>query len=284
MNKTIVHLLALTALASSQALLADVQAISCHGCSNGAKSQAAANATSRGTVYVFDQQRATVSTYSVYSELLDTVPRTTWKQARLVQTDNALQNRYKALVEAQEEVADMGTIYLPPDFVIGSVAHALLDPAQATTAIEDYLATQQQWAALNHALTNLVSRVAQLDLGVIDLKDITKNLIVKVQFPDQSDLSFDLEFSLNTGNNDFRIELTPFGNAHGPDGRALPSHRIGLNGMVFTNHNGSMSAWIEFVRSMGALVRGAGGSRGSKTTMVCEIHGTDIICTVRLVE
>lgn len=284
MNKAITHLLALAALASSQVLLADVQAISCHGCSSSAKSQAATDATSRGKVYVFDQERATVSTFSVYSEVLDTRPRTTWKQARQLQTDPALQTRYRALVEAQEDIADIGTIYLPPNFAVGSVANALLDPAYSSTAIEDYLANLNQWSALNQATISLVSRVTQLDLGIIDLKDIINNLLVKVQFPDNSDLSYELQISLNTGNNEFRIELKPFGNAHGPDGQALPTHRISLRGRTFSDHNGSMAGWIAYVRSLGAIVRRIGGGGSGNTVMECDVIGNEIYCTVLLVQ
>ncbi len=280
MNKLITTLLALTALASSQALLANVQAVSCHGCSDGAKSQAASNATVQGKVLVFDQNRATVATYQVHTEMLDMRPRTTWTEARLVKTDPTLQKRYEDLVSAVNDVADMGTIYLPGDFEIRSAGGALLDPAFSTTAIEDYMNSVNQWIAMHQASMNIVSRLTQLNFGIIDLKDIIKTLTVKVEFPDGSDVSYQIEFSINPGSSNLRVELETFGNAHGPDGRALPTNALGLRGRTFTNHNGSLAEWMAYARALGALVRGTyNGQQGGVMTCVWTAGRT--VCTLK---
>ncbi len=280
MNKAITHLLALTALASSQVVMADATAISCHGCSDSAKSQAASKAASEGIVHVFDQKGATVSSYSLYTEILDIRPWTRWTTASLIPTDPTLKKSYRQFARAQSELEEMGTIYLPGDFEFGTVAGAILDPRGSTTAIEDYLSELNRLAALNQATMNLVSRITQLDLGVIDLGDIVKDLVIKVEFPDGSEMSYILEFSLNPGNNDLRIELVPFGNARGPDGKALPTHGNSLRGRTFTDHNGSMIDWINYVRSLGIPVVSGGGS-GDETIMECKVSGSNIVCTVR---
>lgn len=278
MNKVITHLLALTALASSQVLMADATAISCHGCSDSAKSQAASKAATEGTVHVFDQTRARVSTYSLYTEMLDIRPWTMWTTASLVETDRTLKRSYRQFVRAQQEFEDMGTIYLPDDFEYITVAGAFLDVPGSTTAIEDYLSSQNTLAALNAASMNLVSRIAQLNLGVIDLGEIFKDIVIKVEFPDGSDMSYVLEFSINPGNNDLRLELVPFGNAHGPDGKALPTHPNSLRNRTYTDYRGSMIDWISYVRSLGIPVTGGGGD---DTIMECTVQGENITCTVR---
>lgn len=285
MNRLITSVLALTALAASQAVLANTQLISCHGCSSYAKSQAASQATSQGKVLVFDQQRAVISTYAVHTEMLDMRPRTTWTEARLVKTDPTLQKRYEKFVAAYENVAEMGTIVLPPDFEYGSVADAILDPAGSTTAIEDYIANVNRWHFLNQATMNLASRVTQLDFGVIDFSEVVTGLLLKIEFPDSSDMSYNQSYSINPGNSDVRLELTVFGNAHTADGRALPTHLNSLRGRTFNSHNGSIFHWINYVRALGARVRGAeNGGEGLKTRMVCTVKGSHLECEVIIVE
>lgn len=286
MNKALNHLLALTALAFSPALLADAYGISCHGCSATAKSQAATRVTSDGKVFVFDQHRATVTTYRVQTERLDLLEPFVWTAAIPVSTDPVLKQRYRDFVEAQEDVVEMGTIHLPPDFPIQSVAGALNDPGLATTAIEDYLANENFWFRMNQTLNLLVSQVTQLNLGVVDLGDIVQELLIEVEFPDGSDISYEMKLSLNTGNSDLRIELGSSANAHGPDGRALPTTPSGMRGRSFEDHNGSINEWLEYARGMGIpVVRGgSGGVGGGTTRMTCSVSGSRIVCKLVLVE
>jgi len=280
MYKLMTTMLAFGMVAASQPTEAGGTAVACHGCNSWAKENAARAATSRGKVFVFDAENVEVATYSVHTELLDLRRRHFYREARKVRPDKVLQARWEDYIEAREDVIEYGTINLPQDSEIRSVAGALADPEFASTTIEQYLAEYNHMARLLHTANNVLTRFFQIDLGVIDLKEVVPYVTVKVEFPDGSTMDMEVNFSFNPGNSNLRLELRPAGNAIDSQGRAVPTQALGLRGRTYRDNNGSLQEWMFYARQIGAQVGGA--RSGSGATMECRVSGSTVYCEVRL--
>lgn len=276
--KTTVAAVALIFAAHS---LADERAISCHGCSEWQKEQAASRTTQRGKVTVFDDVNASVSRYNVFTEILDFRPRTTWTSVHRTSVDTKLKQAWSSYVQSVRAVEHPGIVHLPDEFPMQSVAGALQDPAFTSTALENYLRTLPSFQQLNNAAGSLISRALSLDLGVIDLKDVLDAITIEVEFPDGSTMDYTAKFSMNQGTGLSRLELSPYDNAMGPDGLPAPTSALGFRNRTFEDHHGSLTEWISLARSFGIPIFGR-SSGGAGTVMDCRVSGSQVVCTVRL--
>ncbi|MEE4174077.1 MAG: hypothetical protein V2I57_07485 [Xanthomonadales bacterium] len=258
---------------------ADERAISCNGCSEWQKEQAASRTIQRGKVTVFDDVQASVSRYNVFTEMLDLRPRTTWTSVYRTSVDSGLKQAWSSYVQSVRGVEHPGVVHLPDEFPMRSVAGALQDPSFTTTAIENHLLTLSRFQQLNNSAASLVSRALQLDLGVIDLKDILDAITIEVEFPDGSTMDYTITFSMNQGTGLSRLEVSPYDNAMGPDGLPAPTSALGFRNRTFEDRNGSLMEWISLARSFGIRVHQS-GSNG--TIMECRASGSTVVCTVRL--
>ena len=276
--KTTVAVAALLFAAHS---LADERAISCNGCSEWQKEQAASRTTQRGKVTVFDNVQASVSRYNVFTEMLDFRPRTTWTSVYRTSVDSQLKAAWSSYLHSVRGVEHPGVVHLPDEFPMGSVAGALQDPSFTTTAIENHLLTLPNFQQLNNTAASLVSRALRLDLGIIDMKDILDAITIEVEFPDGSSMDYQIKFSMNQGTGLSRLEVEPYDNAMGPDGLPAPTSAIGFRNRTFEDRNGSLIEWIGLARSFGVRIIGP-GSGGTGTVMECRVSGNDVVCTVRI--
>lgn len=286
MKPSNVKLIATTALALvlSQAALAETRAVSCDGCSERQMKQLATLADTQGFVYVFNAEDRKVNKYRTETEVLDThsgfrriQPYTTFTTAWKVETEGALKNDWVQYLDALDNLGNLGAsgaIPLPPDFPVRSVAGVLVDPAFATTAIEDYLLTlsEQNQLALN--LNTLVSKALDLKLPIVDLRTIIKETTLTFEFPDGSTMDFSVHFSADQNTLVARTELTPLGNARMADGSPVPTSALNFRGRVFTDNGGSLIEWIALARTYNI------GTSGRGTKMECYVDGSHIRCVV----
>lgn len=275
---TMKTILAATALLLSVSASADERAISCNGCSEWQKEQAASRATRQGKVTVFDDEQRSLSRYNVFTEVLDLRPRTTWTSVHRISVDQRLKSLWESYLESVRGVEHPGIATLPDDFPIQSVAGALVDPDFSTTAIEDFLLTVDTIAQLNRTASSLLGRALQLNFGVVDMAKILEAITIEVEFPDGSTMDYTVTFSMNQGTGLSRLELTPYGNARGADGLPAPTSALGFRNRTFQDHNGSLAEWMALARRHGLVVY-QGSSNG--TTMECTVQDHEIVCRVR---
>lgn len=266
------------AMVLSQEVQADTRGVSCSGCSEAQMNFAARSTTESGIVYVFNDRYRTVNKYQVFSETLGTWPGTSWTTAVKVATEWRLKRDWRSWLEAVEALTEPGTIPLPVDFPVRSVAGVILDPAHATTSIEDFLMNLSGHEQAILSLNTLVGRLTRLKLPIVDLRDIVRTITLRFEFPDGSTMDFSVEFSLNQISLRARTELTPEGNARLADGSAAPSSAIAFRNLEFEDNGGSLIEWIELARSYDVTIRNNGS--GLPTTMQCWIESSDIHCIV----
>lgn len=276
---TMKAIFAASALLLGTSALADQRAISCHGCSEWQKEQAASLATQRGKVTVFDEAQRSVSRYNVFTEVLDFRPRTTWTSVNRISVDPALKTLWGNYLESLRGVQHPGIVTLPDEFPMQSVAGALMDPEFSTTAIEDYLLTVSSYQQLNRTASSFLSKALQLNLGLVDMADILEAITIEVEFPDGSTMDYTVTFSMNQGTGLSRLELAPYGNARGADGLPAPTSALGFRNRSFEDHNGSLGEWMALARRHGLVVY-QGSSNG--TTMECTVEGHKIVCRVKV--
>ena len=268
-------ILAALALLFSQLLHADSRGITCDGCSSWQMGQAARQATSNGIVYVFNAHSGHVNKYQVFSEVVDQTPRTSWTSAVKLTTEGTLKRAYEDYLEAVAGMGFNGTIVLPPDFPVRSVAGALVDPVFTSTAIENYLMTLTEQQQLELTLAALASKVLDLNLPLVDLRSIIQAVTLRVEFPDGSWQDYTVDYSMNQGELRARTELSPHGNATAADGLPAPTSALGFRNRRFHDRGGSLIEWIALARLHGVRIGG-----GSGTTMECWIDGNEIYCVV----
>ncbi|MEM1410812.1 MAG: hypothetical protein AAGH19_00535 [Pseudomonadota bacterium] len=271
-------LLAATTLLLSQAVVAEVRGVNCNGCSTAKKEQAAIKAVRQGTVYVFDERRHSVTTYRVFTEVIDVRPYTSWTSAVKIRTDRKLETRYRHYLKSVAGLRDAGmggTIVLPPDFPVRSVAGVLVDPAYATTFLENHLLSLPEHDQAALTLTSLMFRATKLKLPMVDLQDIIASVTLNFEFPDGSSMDFSIEFTVNQLTGRARTELTPEGNAMAEDGRPAPTSALGFRNREFRDNNGSLAEWIALARLFDISI-----SDNSGTKMTCWVKGNEIFCTV----
>ncbi len=260
---------------TGQGALADVRGVVCDGCNASQTQRAATSATRQGTAYVFDREDGKVDKYTVFTEVIDTRPYTTWTQAIKQKTEKAVRNRFAAYVEASRVARETETIVLPPDFPVRSVAGALGDVGHSTTEIEDYLLSVGPLQMMYDITGSFLGKLIQLNLGLVDIEDIVQAIVYRIEFPDGSWQDYEVSFSLNPHTGKSRMELKPHGNAHTADGRAAPTSALGFRGRTFHDNEGSLFEWIAWARQLGLVVRGSG------SWMRCTVQGNQIICEVR---
>ena len=272
------------ALAFSQAALAEVRAVACSGCSEQQMQQLATLADTQGFVYVFNAGDRKVNKYRTETEILDAPsgfrtiqPYTTFTTALKVETEPSLKSDWVQYLDALDNLGNLGAsgaIPLPADFPVRSVAGVLVDPAFATTAIEDYLLTLSEQHQLALTLNTLVSKALDLKLPVVDLRTIIKETTLTFEFPDGSTMDFSVHFSADQNTLVARTELTPVGNARMADGSPAPTSAINFRGRVINDHGGSLIEWIALARTFNIGISGQG------TKMECYVDGSRIHCIV----
>ena len=275
---TMKTILAATALLLSAGASADERAISCDGCTEWQKEQAASRTTSQGKVTVFDDMARTVTRYNVFTEILDVSPRTSWTSVNRISVDRSLKTLWASYLESVRGVEHPGIVHLPEDFPMQSVAGALQDPTFTSTAIENHLRQVSAFQQLNRNASSLISKGLQLNLGLVDLADIIEAITIEVEFPDGSTMEYTVTFSLNQGTGVSRLELSPHGNALAADGYPAPTSALGFRNRSFQDRNGSLAEWISLARSHGVTIYGA---NSGGTVMDCVVEGSKIVCTVR---
>jgi hypothetical protein len=279
MTMKIIHAAAAAAaILLSISASAEERAIQCNGCSDWQKEQAASSATQQGKVTVFDTTGRSVSRYSVFTEVLDMRPRTTWTSVNRISVDRTLKNLWSNYLESVGGVVHPGVVNLPDDFPMQSVAGALQDPEFTTTAIENHLLSLRTFELLLRNTSAFLSRGLQLNLGLVDLSDIIEAITIEVEFPDGSTMEYTVAFSINQGTGLARLELTPYGNALAADGQPAPTSALGFRNRSFQDRNGSLTEWIALARSHGIPIHGSGSSG---TVMECRVEGNKIVCRVR---
>jgi hypothetical protein len=267
----------LALLLCGQGAAATDRAITCHGCSSAGMSRTAAQATDRGTVYVFNAASADVRKYSVFTEVVDTQPYTIWKQAMEKSVEPELDSAYREYVESVRDIAGNGVYRLPADFPVRSVAGALLDPAFSTTSIEDYLSELLFVQQAELHLSTIAARLVRAGIKLLDVTAVIDKITLLIEFPDGTTQEYTLEYTINGVSLEPRAEVTPVGNARMANGQPAPTSRLGFDGHRFRDNGGSVREWAEWARMNGVSVRG--GLSGS--VMVCEVEGDEIRCTVR---
>ncbi len=276
------------ALAFSQAALAETRAVTCDGCSEQQMKQFATLFGTGGFVYVFNAADRKVNKYRTETDVLEGPsglrrlrPFTTFTTAWKVETEPSLKNDWARYVDALDNLGNLGangTIPLPPDFPVRSVAGVLVDPAFATTAIEDFLLTLPEQHQLAINFNTLISRALDLKLPLVDLRSIIEETTLTFEFPDGSTMDFSIHFSADQNTLVARTELTPAGNARMADGSPAPTSAINFRGRIINDNGGSLIEWIALARSFNIAI--SGRSTGRDTKMECFVEGTHIRCIV----
>lgn len=249
----------------------------CNGCSSAQTSARAASLVDNGTVYVFNYANSRVDKYRVFTEMVDTDPWTAWKQAVSVEVEPELAQAFAAWVAGLAAFDEVDAhIVLPGDFPIRSVAGALLDPGQATTAIESYLRELEMVEQVTLSLSAMLTHALRNAIPHVDFEKLVEVMRLTIEFPDGSTMDFEVSFSIDVMSENGQMELDSIGNARMEDGRAAPTTAYGFNGMTIRDRNGSLGEWILLARSLGLVV--SGSSNG--THMRCEIADNVIHCTV----
>ena len=281
MNRSISKRLvtAVLSLAFSQAVFSETRAVSCNGCSDRQMKQTAAKAANYGFVYVFNASARTVKKYRLATEVVDFRPYTTFTSAWKLPVETPLKNDWVEYLHAVENLVDpgfSGTIALPPDFPVRSVAGALIDPDSSTTAIEDFLLTLPEHHQLALTLNTLTSRALDLKLPLVDLRSVIRETTLTFEFPDGSTMDYSVDFTADQISLAARTELTPEGNARTADGSAAPRSAVAFRGRRFEDNGGSLIEWVSLARSYGIRVSGRG------TSMECYVDNLDIHCVVSI--
>lgn len=261
----------------SGAALATTRAVTCDGCSPQQMSEKAAQALDRGTVWVFDATMARVGKYAVFTEVVDTLPYSIWKQAIAQDPEPEIVDAWASWVTFRDTTQDeSGPIQLPPGFPIRSVGGALLDPDFTSTHVEDFLRELNAFRQTELVLGTLISYLVRNNVPWVDLKSLLRTIKVTIVFPDGSSLDYSIAFSLDAISGEAIAELEPAGNARMANGQPAPTGRGGFDGFSVRDDNGSLQEWILWAQHLGLVVSGA--SNG--TTMTCAWSGDAIYCKV----
>lgn len=270
-------LLALASLWCGQAVAAN-HVSTCYGCDIYGMYDAAARATTRGTVYVFDTSDSESRKFIVETEIISLKPywAFTWGEEIAIETDvKSAFNKYVTTLNGLEENPN---IPLPPDFPVRSVAGAMLDPGASTVRIVDFLRGMDEYKQLQVNLTTFFGSLLKRNVPLLNLSDFLKVTKVIIEFPDGSTADYELYFSLNAVNGTAALQLKYIGNARLEDGSPAPTTRYGFNGFAMDNGDMSLQEWILWANFNGIPVGGT--SVGATSYMSCTVQGSTIHCTL----
>ena len=270
-------LLALASLWCGQAVAANHFA-TCYRCDIYGMYDAAARATTKGTVYVFDKSDGEARKFTVDTEIISLKPywAFTWGEEIPIETDvKSAFNKYVATLNGLEENP---TIPLPPDFPVRSVAGAMLDQGATTVRIVDFLRGTDAYQQLQINLTAFLTSLLKRNVPFLNLSDFLKVTKLIIEFPDGSTADYELYFSNNAANATAALELKYLGNARLENGSPAPTTRYGFNGFAMDNRSQSLWEWIMWANYHGIPIGST--SVGASSYMSCTVQGSTIHCTL----
>lgn len=257
---------------------ASTRAVPCHGCSTENMEIAAGNATQNGTVFVFNEANGDVREYHVFSELVDTRPRTWWKQVIPRSTPTALKNAYSDYLSVVHTLETDG-YELPPDFPVASAAGAVSNTAYFSGQVSALIDAGAVLSLRQRTLSFLESWAIEL-IPFSDFGRIMGPETITFIFSDDSYIK--VEFSIRedaTGaDTAIIVDAVILSSARDQEGKPIPSttNAATWNGFSMTGNANAVREWLNMARAAGVTIVGsAGSSRGS---VICATEKGVTIC------